>query len=103
MDPYQTLAAILISICPPESDQIRLNADVDEGWAQLDLRCRKGQEPEHRAELEGLATHRIYENLALIRTALAAKGGEKFSSCVFTIQDGRFDLQVAYGTRPDPA
>lgn len=103
MDPYQTLAAILISICPSESDQIRLNAEVDEGWAQLDLRCRKGQEPEHRPRIDGLPMHRIYENLALIRTVLAARGGEKFSSCVFTIQDGKFDLQVAYGPGPDPA
>lgn len=103
MDPYQTLATILISICPPESDHIRLNAGVDEGWASLDLRCRKGQGPEHRPRLDGLSMEKMYDNLALIRTALAANGGEKFSSCVFTIQDGKFDLQVAYADSPNPA
>ena len=97
MDPYQSLAAILLAACPAGHSDVRLTAELDEGWAQLDLRCTTESGDEFISPLEGGIRGEIYENLDAIRSDMAVKsGGKKWRNCVFIINDRKLDMQVSY-------
>jgi hypothetical protein len=96
MDPYQSVASILLATCPVNSVEIRLQAELDDGWAAFDLRCSLEDGREEIAQIEGLNTHYLYKNLAEIRREMAGDNGQLWDSCLFSIKDGKFSIKVKY-------
>lgn len=97
MDLLQDLAHAVSGACPPGYHQARLQAELDEGWAELDLQCTNDQGDQVMSQLPNGSGLKIHVMLDDIREQMARQAGSKWKSCVFTVQpDGRFKLDVQY-------
>ena len=47
MDHYQQLAEIALAQCPPSFEEVKLSAELDDGYSEIDLRCLKGKDEVH--------------------------------------------------------
>ena len=97
MDTLQDLAQVVIDICPSGYSQARLNAELDEGYAEIDLRCINDLGEEFRSPLEGISRLDLHDKLDNVREEMAKQSGSKWKKCQFVIQpDGRFKLEVEF-------
>lgn len=99
MDLLQDLAQLTLKICPAGYGETQLKAEIDEGWAQLDLRCRNPAGHECVSPLEGGVRGDLYDILDAIRTEMAKVSGQKFAKCAFVLAaNGTFNFNVEYET-----
>jgi len=96
-DAYQALAAIVLAQCPVDHHKAVLSAEVDEDWAQVELRCYDAGDHDERVLLEASAFAAIHDELDRIRTEMGAATGHKWNRCVFRVtENGGFKLDVSY-------
>ena len=98
MDHYADLARLALAQCPPGFDEARVAAEVDDGYSEIDLRCRRGAEEVHVTNFPAEDSFGMHLSLEAIREAMASQsGGRKWSRCVFRVfRDGNFKFEVEY-------
>ena len=97
MDAYQTLAQTLLQECPAGYESVQLKAELDDGWVQMDLRCKNRNQDTFVSELPGDSMFRIQSELEAIRDEMSKQGGKKWKKCVFVITpDKKFKINVEY-------
>ena len=97
MDHYQQLAEIAMAQCPPAYNEVKLSAELDDGYSELDLRCRRGDEEIHVTGYSAEASFAMHLSLEAIRDEMARRSGQKWSHCVFRVfPDRTFKLNVEY-------
>jgi hypothetical protein len=97
MDMLQDLAHAVINICPSGYNQAKLEAELDDDWARLDLRCIDDSGGETRALLKGGASLDLHDQLDIVRDEMARATGYKWKKCIFVIlPGGKFKLDVEY-------
>ncbi|MET1111613.1 MAG: hypothetical protein ABWX67_08830 [Allosphingosinicella sp.] len=96
MDHYRQLAGIALAQCPPGHD-VKLAAELDDGYSELDLRYRRGEEEVRVTGYAAEASFAMHLCLEAIREEMAGRSGQKWSRCVFRVfRDGTFKLDVEY-------
>jgi hypothetical protein len=97
MDLLQSLAAVVLSTCPTGYDEARLEAEVDENYAEMELLCYNQSGELVRSNLPGLSGPDIHDILDAIRERMAEASGERWTRCVFLVRPDRsFKLDVSY-------
>lgn len=97
MDHYQQLAEIALAQCPPSFEEVKLSAELDDGYSEIDLRCVKGKEEVHITGYPAEASFGMHLALESIREEMGRLSGQKWSRCVFRIlPNGRFEFNVEY-------
>ena len=97
MDDYQQLAQIALAQCPPAFHEVKLSAEVDDGYSEIDLRCRRGDEEVHVTGYAAEASFGMHLRLESIREEMGRLSGQKWSRCVLhVLPDGTFKFDVEY-------
>jgi hypothetical protein len=97
VDTLQSLAQLVLETCPAGYAQARLKAELDQDWAEIDLRCIADDGTEVRSDLPGLSGPDLHDKLDEIRDQMAGSAGAKWSKCIFVIdRDGKFRMDVEY-------
>lgn len=97
MDNYNSLGHLVASQCQTGFERAVLRAELDEGWADLNLTCVMPDNGQVEADIRGIAMADIHEYLDGIREEMARQTGHRWNTCVFTVEaDGRFKLDVQY-------
>ncbi len=97
MDYYQQLAEVALAQCPPAYHQLKLSAELDEGYSEIDLRCRNGEGEIHVTNYPVTATAEMHRTLEAIREEMGRLSGQRWTRCVFQVfPDGTFKFDVEY-------
>jgi len=97
MDHYQQLAEVALAQCPPSFRRVRLQAELDDGYAEIDLRCMSESEEKQITDYPDLAGVEMHEALDAIREEMGRLSGQRWSKCVFQVfPDGTFKFDVEY-------
>lgn len=96
MDLYSQLAALALSQCPSYPD-VRIEAELDEGYSEVGLYCVNGTEEKHNPGFPPAVSAEFHHILDAIREEMGSSSGQKWSKCVFrTMPDGKFKFDVEY-------
>ncbi|HYI49633.1 MAG TPA: hypothetical protein VEX35_14335 [Allosphingosinicella sp.] len=96
-DPLQDLGHLVIEQCPPGFAKAVLEAEIDDDWAQMKIVYIMPGDQAGEADFPAVAAAEIHESLDAIWQEMARQSGQRWSTCVFTVDaDGRFKLDVAY-------
>ncbi len=97
-DLYRALAQEIVSFCPPNYEQARLNAEVEEDWSKFSLTCELPGGDAVTPRIGGLSASKIDDALVELRgRMLMQKEATPWSRCTFTYhRDGRFKFDIQY-------
>ena len=93
---YESLFSILLATCGADTHEIELNAQLDTGWADLNLQCRPENGEWRRASLSGGRAGEIFHELDGIRTAFRAADGSTWNTCRFHSVAGEYTMTFGY-------
>ena len=93
---YESLFAVLLATCGADTHEIELRAELDTGWADLNLQCRAEDGEWRRASLFGGQAGEIYRELDQIRTAFRDASGSTWNTCRFHSVNGEFSMTFGY-------
>ena len=97
MDDYQQLAQLALAQCPPAFHEVRLSAELDDGYSRIDLRCRRGDEEIRVTGLPAETSFGIHLRLEAILEEMGRLSGQKWSRCKLQVlPDGTFKFDVEY-------
>jgi hypothetical protein len=97
MDTMQILAEQIMAACPDGYNQALLQAELDSGYAQLDLRFTNPDGEEFQSDFSDGLGFDLHDTLDSIREEMGRSTGHRWSKCTFAIlQDKRFKFDVEY-------
>ena len=97
MDYYHDLATMALSQCPPGYNSVKVEAEVDEDYAQIGLVCSNGTAEIRVNDYSMQAGMAMHDALDGIREEMHRMSGTKWSKCIFRVApDGSFKLDVSY-------
>jgi hypothetical protein len=97
MTAFESLAAIIERIRPQGYEYASMHAELDDGWASIDLRFRSESGDELMSQLPDGSGFDIHHILDEIREEMAQTSGQHWKSCHFELSPGRhFRFDVTY-------
>jgi hypothetical protein len=97
MDMMQDLAEVVMQACPSGYSQARLEAELDEGFAEIAVYCVAESGEQLRSDLPGDTGFLLHNKLDDVREQMARQTGHRWNKCVLVIlPDRRFRFNVEY-------
>ena len=95
MSDLRQLVALVSSTCPPQSARVQLNAEVDYGWAAIEIHYTAGPGDRVRAEVPIDTSFKLQERLEELWEEMAIANGARWQFCELVIDpDGGFRFDV---------
>ena len=96
-DDYLTLGRTIAAQCPIGFAEARLDAEMSEGGADLQLHCTPDDGEGAPVELDAVAKLRLVQLLGHIRDKMSGEGDALWRKCTIVLRKGgRFQMDVAY-------
>lgn len=97
MDAIQDLAQEVMAVCPTGSAEARLDAELDVGYSEIVLNCRKTDTDFAGEKIPPMVAWRIGQVLDDIRNDMHKNTGHLWNRCTITIYgNGKFQFDVSY-------
>ena len=98
MNPYERLAELVSSQCPPDFSRAVLLAELDEGWSNISLAYWMSDDRRESVRVEAAVISALHSTLHTIQKCMEQETeGEKWTHCEYELfRDGKFDFQVRY-------
>jgi hypothetical protein len=97
MKAVSDLAELVVSQCPPAFKEAILKAELDEDWAQIELRYWTIDGHTNEVPLKGIAMADLHDALDSIREQMANQSGQRWETCTLSIErNGKFMFEVSY-------